>query len=154
VSALTRRPASIVMMTIGVACVIAGGLVAAVTDPLSLAVGSWAAAYLVLVAGVAQVAYGALQQPLAPRPVSSGIIVAETVFWNAGNAAVLAGTAASLPFVVDAGGLLLVIALILFLLAVRGAAVAHRWWLWVYRALTAILLVSIPVGLTLAHLRA
>ena len=48
-------------------CVVAGGLVAAVTGPLRLEHGSWAAAYLVLVGGVAQGALGIAQYFLAPQ---------------------------------------------------------------------------------------
>lgn len=147
--------------------IIGGGLVAAVADPLRLSRGAWAAAYLVLVVGVAQLCLGVLQERLAARPPSAGFRTAELVTWNAGNAAVLGGTLAAAPFVVDAGGLLLVAALALFLVAQRTAAAAGadprpgrgrdlrlRWPVWVFRGLIVLLLVSIPVGLTLAHLHA
>src|SRR5579875_3107512 len=94
----------------GTACVIAGGLVAAATAPAPSGHGSWAAAYLVLVGGVAQVALGAGQALLAPRSPSRRLVAAEFAGWNAGNAAVLAGTLAGVTPLVDAGGALLVAA--------------------------------------------
>jgi hypothetical protein len=57
------------------------------------------------------------------------------------------------PLLVDLGGILLVVSLALFLVAVwrsrRGG-----WLRWVYLALVAILVVSIPIGLVLAQIRA
>lgn len=152
-------------LVVGGTGVIAGGLLAAVADPLHLGRGPWAAAYLVLVVGVAQVGLGVLQERLAARPTSRRLRAAQLVTWNAGNAAVLGGTLATAPFVVDAGGLLLVAALVLFLVAQRagagpsprrGAAAGPglRWALWIFRGLVILLLVSIPVGLVLAHLHA
>jgi len=139
---------------IGGASIVAGGLVAAVTGPLSLERGSWLAAYLVLVSGVAQLALGTGQARLSTAPSGRRIVLAELVSFNLGNAAVIAGTLAGMPIILDAGGLLLVIALACFIAAVRGSRSGPRWPLWVYRALIAILLVSIPVGLVIARLKA
>lgn len=139
---------------LGAAWVIAGGLVAATTGPLSLENGSWAAAFSVLVAGVAQYAIGVVQHALAPQPPSRRFVAAEVVAWNAGCAAVITGTVVSVPLIVDAGGLLLVISLALMVLTTRGASAGPVWALWIYRVLLVVILVSIPVGLTLAHLRA
>lgn len=152
-------------LAVGGIGVIGGGLVAAVADPLHVARGSWAAAYLVLVVGVAQVALGVLQERLAARPTSPRLRAAELAAWNVGNAAVLGGTLASAEWVVDIGGLLLVVALALFLVAQRpaggsglppgsGAGRGRIWAVWVFRGLVVLLLVSIPVGLVLAHLHA
>lgn len=74
-------------------CVVAGGLVAAVTGPLHLGHGSWAAAYLVLVGGVAQGASGISQYFLAPKSYIGWKVLAELVAWNSASAAVIAGTA-------------------------------------------------------------
>ena len=46
----------------GSSCVVVGGLVAAATGPTGFEDGSWVAAYLVLVGGVAQIALGVGQQ--------------------------------------------------------------------------------------------
>lgn len=131
--------------------VIAGGLIAAVTGPLQLAKGSWLAAYLVLVAGVA---LGVLaRQPLnidAPAP-SAGRWWIMIGLWIAGNALVVAGALLSVPFATDLGGVVLVAVLVLALVATRFAKnVALAW---VLRTAYVILIVSIPIGLALTHLR-
>ncbi|MGO4692484.1 hypothetical protein [Glaciibacter sp. 2TAF33] len=143
-------PASI----FGTASVVVGGLVAAATGPLQLVHGSWAAAYLVLVNGVGQVALGTAQTALAPHPHSPAVLTTQLAAWNAGGAAVIGGTLVRVPQIVDAGGLLLVIALALMIRTVRGRTAGPRWALWTYRLLLIIVLVSIPIGLVLAHVRA
>ncbi|HET8795251.1 MAG TPA: hypothetical protein VFM62_02640 [Arthrobacter sp.] len=139
---------------LGAAWIISGGLVAAVTGPMRLEHGSWAAAYQVLVAGVAQYAFGTAQAALAPVSPSRRKIAAELVAWNVGSAAVIGGTVVRMPFIVDGGGLLLVVALALMIHTVRGKGSGPKWALWTYRILLVVILVSIPIGLTLAHLRA
>lgn len=138
---------------IGGACVVAGGLVAAVTGPLQLEHGSWAAAYLVLVAGVTQIAFAAGQLALAPSPPSPRVVAGELLGWNLGSAAVITGTIVREPLIVDFGGVLLVVALALFILSIRGAA-HPRWALWLFRGVVVVMMVSIPIGLVLAHVRA
>ena len=128
---------------VGVACVIAGGLVAAVTSIAPTEHLTWSSAYLVLVAGVAQVGLGLGQEILPPRPPSQRLSIVELALWNVGT---LAGTAAA----VDAGGALLVVTLALVGYASRGAA--QTWLSHGFRALIVILLVSIPVGLVLARI--
>lgn len=147
-------PRPCLFRVLGAAWVVFGGLVAAVTGPLLLEHGSWVAAYSVLVAGVAQYALGAARSALASQRSSRGTEAAELVAWNAGSAAVIGGTVARMPFVVDAGGLLLVVALALLTSTVRGRATGPKWALWTYRILLIVILVSIPAGLTMAHLRA
>lgn len=135
---------------VGVACVIAGGLVAAITSVSPTEQLAWSAAYLVLVAGVAQVGLGLGQQFLPTRPPSRRLVLGELALWNVGNAAVMYGTLAGAVAVVDVGGALLVLTLGLVGYASRGAA--RTWLLHGFRALIAILLVSIPVGLVLARI--
>lgn len=139
---------------LGTAWIISGGLVAAVTGPMRLEHGSWAAAYQVLVAGVAQYAFGTAQSALAPGSPSRRKTAAELAAWNVGSAAVIGGTVVRMPFIVDGGGLLLVVALALMIHTVRGKGNGPTWALWTYRILLVVILVSIPIGLTLAHLRA
>ena len=55
--------------------------------------------------------------------------------------------------IVDIGGALLVAVLALFVYGVRGAASERRRLLNGFRALVVVLLVSIPIGLTLARVR-
>lgn len=151
ISSASSAPA-LPFLVIGGACIVAGGLVSAVTGPLALSHGSWLAAYLVLVAGCAQIALGALQQRLAVSGPSPRVRGAQLGLFNVGNAAVIIGTLLAAPFVVDAGGLLLVAALAAFLIALRGSRPGVA--VWVFRALVIVLLASIPIGLVLAHLRA
>jgi hypothetical protein len=140
---------------LGMACVVAGGLVAAGTSVAPSEHGSWLAAYLVLVAGVAQVALVLGQAMLAPRPPSSRTVVTELIAWNAGSAAVAAGTLAGLTLLVDIGGALLLLTLALLVRAVRGADRdadrTNRWAMLAYRLLVLCLAVSIPIGLWLAR---
>lgn len=151
-----------VMIAIGVCCVVLGGLVAAMTDPLDLARGSWLAAYLVLVAGVAQCAMGQArsQGPNAAQALLWGW--AHIVAWNVGNAVVIGGTFVGVPLVVDLGSMLLVTALAIALHAARPgtnsvarsiAGRAPSLSGWAYRVLLLVLIVSVPVGMTFAHLQ-
>lgn len=152
---LDRRWAAAPFVTLGTGCVVAGGLVAAATAPAPTTHASWAAAYLVLVAGVAQVALGLGQAVLTPQAPSRGRVAARLAAWNAGNAAVLGGTLAGVLPLVDLGGALLVIGLALLAPAVRGGARRHtrsaRWALHGFRLLVLLLLVSVPIGLLLAR---
>lgn len=134
--------------------VITGGLVAAVTGPLGLEHGSWSAAFQVLVGGVLQAALGIAQHALAPRGPSARTLVAEALTWNLGCLAVIAGTLLTAPLIVDGGGLLLVVALALMIRAVGRGGHGPAWALWTYRAVLVVTLVSIPIGLLLAHVRA
>lgn len=137
-------------VAIGSLCVVAGGLVAAVTASVPSDKGTWAAAYLVLVAGVAQLALGGGQAWLATDPPSPRVVAAEVASFNIGNAGVLAGTLLGTQWLVDAGGVVLAVALLLFLRG--GNRWRHGWQLRVYQALIVFVLVSIPVGLMLARI--
>jgi hypothetical protein len=140
-------------LVVGGACIVAGGLVAAVTGPLHLEHGSWAAAYLVLVGGVAQIALGAPQGALAARSPSPAVLASELAAWNLGSALVIGGTLVRNPVIVDVGGAALVLALGVMARTVRGGE-GPGWARWTYRGALAALLASIPIGLVLAHLRA
>lgn len=140
--------------TVGGCCIVAGGLVAAITGPLALTSGSWVAAYLVLVCGVAQCAFGIAQRAFARHPLSAGTFWVELACWNIGSGAVIAGTLVRESIVVDIGGALLVVALVLLMRAVSPSPTPRRALLWIYRVLIIVLLVSIPIGLTLATIRA
>jgi hypothetical protein len=143
-----------VAYVLGVCFVVVGGLVAAVTGPLELARGSWLAAYLVLVCGVAQVALATAQPVLSTRPVPPRVWLVQVVGWNVGNGVVVAGVLLDAAVVVDVGALPLLVTLVLAIDAVRRpprplsiAAVG-------YLAVLAVLIASVPVGLVLAHVRA
>jgi hypothetical protein len=142
-------------LVVGSAAVVAGGFVAAVTGPTDFEHGSWLAAFLVLVAGVAQIALGAGQAWLAPQRPSRRVIDAELFGWNVGVAATVIGTLIATPVVTTLGGLVTVVALAVFLGAARrpGTSPAPAWARVVYLAGLAVLLVSTPVGLVLAWTR-
>lgn len=146
-------------LAFGVATVVVGGLVAAVVahDPSEKPV--WASAYLVLVAGVAQIGLPLGRTLLAARPPAPGAVARDFVVFALGNAGVVVGTLIDVVWLVDVGGALLVLALALMVRGVRGASGAAPYptsgWLaslvWTYRVLVVVLLVSIPVGLVLAR---
>jgi len=140
----------------GAVCIVGGGLVAAMTalDPSEH--GSWAAAYLVLVGGVAQIGLAAGQAVFSPS-VSARLVAAQLIGWNVGNVAVLGGTLLGLTALTDAGGGLLVATLALFAHAVHAGTAPRetgrrRWPLRGYRLLVLIVLVSTPIGLVFARL--
>lgn len=138
---------------ISLACIVVGGLVAAVTSPLTLEHGSWAAAYLVLVGGVAQGSLGIGQHVLTQRKPAMRVVGVELAAWNAGGLAVIGGTIMSNPWIVDLGGLLLAVALLCMIWLTRGSSAGPRWLAWGYRLLLTVIIVSIPIGLAMAHLQ-
>lgn len=154
----TAAPAAVwSLIAVGTVCVVAGGLVSAVSASGPSEHSAWAVAYLVLVAGAAQVGLGLGQMLLASRgPWTVGLAL-ELGCWNLGNAAVVAGVLLGVTALVDIGGVLLVVALGLAVHEVRGAGSdghpggQYRLLLHGFRALVMILLVSIPVGLVLAR---
>jgi hypothetical protein len=136
-----------------VAAVIVGGLLSAITANTPTRQGAWLVAYLVLVAVVAQIGLGAGQAWLAAHPLGGALLATEFLAFTLGNAGVAAGTLLTLPVLVDAGGILLVASLGLFLWGVRRSA-RGGWVRYLYRGLVLLLLVSIPIGLVLAQVRA
>lgn len=154
------RPPEVVLVAIGACGIVLGGLVAAVTGPLHLEQGSWAAAYLVLVVGVPQVVVGLAPAFFAARPTTPLVGWATVASWNVGSALVVGGTLARLPLAVDGGSLLLVLGVATALYAARRglqhsrSEPGRRLAGWAYRGLLLLLLVSIPVGMVLGHLRA
>lgn len=137
----------------GAVCIIVGGLVAAVTAPSPTEHASWAAAYLVLVAGVAQVGFGIGQAALMKEAPSSRLLLAEFIGWNLGNAGVIAGTVIENDVLLWLGSLVLIVTLGVLVWAVRGTKVTpgfHTRVLWTYRLLVLIILVSMPVGLIIS----
>lgn len=140
------------MFLTGVAMIIAGGLVAAVADPLEVARGSWLAAYLVLPGGVATSAM-ALARTGHVDPVRRDRGAwPQFALWFGGHAGVVGGTLAEMPLLVGAASILLVAALVLALRASVGIA-APVAAAWAYRALLVLLMLSIPVGIALSIAR-
>lgn len=151
--AVVLGPPSVPFLWVGGASIVVGGLLAAVTSPLSLEHGSWASAYLVLVTGVALVLAGCAQSVLAPS-VGSRIVTGELLGWLLGSLAVIGGTLLGSPPIVDIGGALIVLAAVLFFIAGRGDTARSRpLILWAYRIVLLIIVVSVPIGLVLSALR-
>lgn len=71
-------------IVIGVACVAIGGLQSAVNSVNPTEYGSWAAAYLVLVMGLAQVALALGQAFLSTTPTTRRVLLVEVLTWNVG----------------------------------------------------------------------
>jgi hypothetical protein len=141
------------MLAAGGVSIIAGGLVAAVTGPTDWDHGSWVAAFLVLVAGVAQLGVGAGQAQLAPVAPTVAFAAAECVSWNAGCVTIVTGTLLSSPVAVSIGSTLLVAALGMSTFAVRGSCSQRRPFRLPYRVLLLVLLTSTPIGIALAWTR-
>ena len=139
-----------VMVAVGWVAVVLGGLVAAVTGPFDWTKGSWAAAYLVLVVGAAQYAMGR-RHPAGPPPDRPGWV--QLAGWNLGSLLVIGGTLVATPLLVDLGSVLLVVALALALRGDLQGPEPAAWVTWAYRAMLLVLLMSIPIGIVLSHLR-
>lgn len=135
---------------LGVCFVVAGGLVAAVTGPLGLARGSWLAAYLVLVCGVAQ---GLLATAQSATSVPARVWLVQVVCWNVGNGLVIAGVLLDAAFVVDVGAVPLLVTLGLAIHVVRRPPRRLLIATSGYVAVLMVLIVSVPVGLVLTHVR-
>ncbi|TAM87041.1 MAG: hypothetical protein EPN43_09760, partial [Jatrophihabitans sp.] len=137
------NPAAAPFVALGLACVIGGGLVSAALATDASYHSSWAVAYVVLVAGVAQAALGAGQAILSGGEVAARTRAAELVAWNVGNAAVIIGTLFDVKALLYLGAVLLVATLATVLHAVRQAAPGRL--LMGFRVVVVLLLVSIPV---------
>ncbi len=136
---------------LGVACVVAGGLTAAMAGPLKIAKGSWLAAYLVLVCGVGQCVLSRQDEMLGLEFRDRDHPWVRPAAWTAGNALVVLGALASRPLVADAGGVVLLGGLIVSAADTRGAT--RRRPAVILRVVYGLLGVSVPIGLTLTHLR-
>lgn len=132
---------------IALLAVVVGGLVAALTGPLSWPDGSWAAAYLVLVVGVAQLVLAAgrvwLPEHLTATPSRLWV---ELAAWNLGSLAVLVGTMVESVSTVALGSLVLLGALASWAEAARRPREGHRLVATGYLLFLAFLIVSVLVG--------
>lgn len=142
-----RRVAIAPFAVTGAIGVLAGGLLAAaIAAPAPTRHGVWAAAYLVLVLGVAQIVLGVGQAVLAAQPPTARGAAVTAALFNGANIAILVGIVTDRILLFDAGSVLLLLTLVLFLHGVRHSA-RPGWALYAYRGLVALLMVSIPIGL-------
>lgn len=146
--------AAIPFVIIGSLGVTVGGVLSAASAPSPTYTSSWAVAYLVLVAGVAQLVLGVGQAELASKALPSRLVAGEAVMLNLSTVAVLLGTLLAAPILTYLGAALLVIALVMFVWAVRGAGGRLPLVLWAFRVMVVVLLVSAPIGLVIARARA
>jgi hypothetical protein len=133
------------LLAVGWSMIVAGGCVAAINSATPFAHGSWVAAYLVLVGGVAQVGLASGRPPSSQR-----LSRAELALWNGGNAGVVAGVLAGLPGLVSLGSLALLIGLLGFALDARRAAPSRRGLRLLLDAGVVGLAASVVVGSALA----
>lgn len=139
-------------LTLGLISIIAGGLLAAITAHAATQSASWASAYLVLVLGVGTAGLSIGRGLLSPGLPSPRRLGTEFALWVGGNALVLAGTLGGPALLVDVGSAALVVSLASVLAGVvrgRGSRTLRSLFL----TLVIVLLVSIPVGIVLSHLR-
>jgi hypothetical protein len=130
--------------------IVAGGVVAAVNSAAPFGHGSWLAAYLVLVGGVAQVVLVTGPLALSAKRPTSSVRRAQLVLWNLGSLVVPSGVLADAPALVSIGSVALLCALALFAAGARGLGRDVRGRAVVYLALVVGLAVSVVVGSALA----
>jgi hypothetical protein len=145
--------AGIPFYIIGGASLIIGGLISAISAGAPSYASSWAVAYIVLAAGVAQLVLGIGQAQLASERPSGAVVAAEVIALNLANVAVLLGTLIAAPVLTYVGAGLLVVALAVFVWAARGPRSRNRWLLYAFRIMIVVLAVSAPIGLVIAHAR-
>lgn len=143
-----------IFVPFSVLAIVAGGMLSAFTARTPSRLTAWLSAYLVLVVGIVQLGLLASWRQLgSPEGVSAG---AAFTLYNAGNLGVILGTVRKakirrLPLVVASGGLLIGIAMIMLLWAVRNAR--YSWALAGCVLLALIILISMPVGIVLSARR-
>lgn len=150
--AILARSDAVVLAALGAVWIVAGGLVSAAAAPAPSYHSSWAVAYIVLVAGAAQIGLGLGQALLTNHRVPGRVLGVEVVTWNLGSVAVLAGAVLDVVAVLYLGCVLLVATLALALWTTRGGRPPGL--LLAYRLVVVVLLVSIPIGVVLQAARA
>lgn len=152
-SVAQRWRSNLPLLVAGGASVVAGGLAAAVTGPTRWTEGSWVAAFLVLVAGVAQLGIAAGQAYLTGAAPSAAFVAAQCAMWNLGCAAVITGTLLGSPLIVSAGSAPLLVVLVTSMIAARRRPTPHSVAAFAYRLLLLVVIASIPIGIALSFAR-
>jgi hypothetical protein len=130
--------------------IVAGGLVAAINSAAPFDHGSWLAAYLVLVGGLAQLVLGAGCLAL-PAPVcATGLRRAQLALWNVGIAIVAVGVFIDVPAVVVAGSVVVVGALAAFAYGAGPTRPQAAGRVTLYRLVVIVLAISVVIGSFLA----
>lgn len=144
------RRSTLPFVAVGIAAILLGGLIAAAVAHEPSRNMVWMVAYLVLVAGLAQIAFGLGQIVLADKTIGTVLVVSEFLLFNLGNAGVISGTITETLIPVAIGTALLLFGLGLFLYGSRGQG--HTRLRGGYRVLLAIIAIGALVGLTLSAL--
>ena len=150
---LARQRAARPFLIVGTAAIVAGGIVAALTRPTGFELGSWLAAYLVLVGGVAQIGLGGGQAWLARDTPGKTETTRELLTWNLSLALTMLGSLLAVPALTTLGAIALLASLSLFLMGVRVDCSTRNTFRMLYRWLIVVVLVSTPVGVALAWIR-
>jgi hypothetical protein len=140
-------------LVVGSTSIVAGGIVAAITRPTGFDLGSWLAAYLVLVGGVAPIALGLGQALLARDAPDAGTTRRELVSWNVALVLIILGSLLGVPVLTTLGAVALVASLALFFVGVRHAASGATGVQVLYRCVIAVVLISTPIGVVLSWIR-
>lgn len=137
-------------LVIGTISILAGGGIAAAARPAGWDQASWAAAYLVLPAGlgtwIGGLALGFLPSDGRHGDVRGPLFL---VTWSLANAGVLAGNLLDVSILLIVGSVSLLGVLIASALVLWRSS-PHSTWLRAYAAGVAMLVVSVPIGLVLA----
>lgn len=141
---------AVALAALSAALIVAGGMVAAINSATPFAHGSWLAAYLVLVGGVAQLVLGFGRLALPVPASSERLRRAQVVLWNVGSLAVAAGVLTGVAAVVTLGSAVLLVALTCFAAGARSGRDAHGLTI-AYHLVLVVLAVSVIVGSALAH---
>lgn len=137
-------------VVLGAMGVVGGGLLSAALAPIASYHSSWAVAYIVLIAGVAQIVLGVSQTALTGGTVRARTVAAQAVCWNLGTAATVFGTLADVVPVLYVGAVLQVSTLVLVLYTTRHARAG--WVAVTLRLVSVLLLISVPTGIVLQAL--
>lgn len=137
--------------------IIAGGLISAFNSAAPFDRGSWLAAYLVLVGGVAQIGLTFGRDLIGP-PLTRMAALRLLVLWNFGSIVVPLGVLADIGLIIGLGSLALIAALWLSVRGIRRPAVAttvdadqwpggtSSWLVAGYVGLVAMLALSVAIG--------
>ena len=144
-----RTVAALPFMVSGLAAIIAGGGTAAAIAYHPTEHLIWMVAYLVLVVGVMQGAFGAGQAWLAQDPPHPHVAWYQWALYNLGNAAVIVGTLDDRFDLVAAGTVLFAVAIAWFLFGIRTAR--WRYWGIGYRVLLGVVFATSLIGLVISR---
>lgn len=141
--------------SLGFLAITAGGSFVAFSAKKPSRLVNWASAYLILIVGLVQIGFGHSLNYLA-GDISTWSLILAFVSYNLGNLGVLLGTilkykqSKTTPLV-NIGGFLLAISIIIMLVTVWGSA--HSWQLILFMVASLTILISMPIGLTLSSRR-